>query len=68
MLWGDSISTDKGLNKNNDLNLEISMKALGNYTKHAVENFEENIVSQTNYLEKVDNALKNHINARNTDE
>ena len=26
---------------------------IGNYTKNAIESFEENIVSQTNYLEKV---------------
>lgn len=26
---------------------------VGNFTKNAVENFEENIVSQTNYLDKV---------------
>lgn len=26
---------------------------VGNYTKHAIENFEENIVKQKDYLEKV---------------
>lgn len=26
---------------------------VGNFTKHAIENFEENIVNQKNYLEKV---------------
>lgn len=30
-----------------------NMKAVGNFTKHAIENFEENIVNQTDYLEKV---------------
>lgn len=30
-----------------------NMKAIGHYTKNAVEEFEENIVSQTNFLEKV---------------
>jgi hypothetical protein len=30
-----------------------NMKAVGNFTKNAIENFEENIVSQTDYLEKV---------------
>lgn len=32
---------------------------MGNYTKGAVESFEENIVEQTDYLEKVDKDLKN---------
>jgi hypothetical protein len=27
--------------------------SVGNFTKHAVENFEENIVNQKDYLEKV---------------
>lgn len=31
---------------------------IGHFTKNAVENFEENIVSQTNYLEKVDHNRK----------
>lgn len=30
-----------------------NMKAIGHYTKNAVEEFEENIVSQANFLEKV---------------
>ncbi|EKQ50148.1 MULTISPECIES: hypothetical protein [unclassified Clostridium] len=34
------------------------MMSIGNFTKHAVENFEENIVEQKNYLEKVRNNLK----------
>ena len=64
MLWGDSISTEKDFNNNNS---GINLKSIGNYTKSAVKNFEENILSQTNYLEKVDNALKNEINEKNTD-
>lgn len=32
---------------------------IGNYTKNAVENFESNIVNQTNYLEKVEKDSKN---------
>ncbi|MEG0306625.1 MAG: hypothetical protein RR891_09560 [Clostridium sp.] len=36
----------------------INVKALGNYTKNAVKNFEENIVSETDYLEKVDKELE----------
>lgn len=30
-----------------------NMMRVGNYTKHAIENFEENIVRQKDYLEKV---------------
>ncbi|WP_010294940.1 hypothetical protein [Clostridium senegalense] len=36
---------------NNKANKNIA--AVGNYTKNAVERFEENIVNQTDYLEKV---------------
>ena len=36
-----------------------NIAAVGNFTKNAVENFEENIVSKKNYLEKVDENLKN---------
>lgn len=31
---------------------------VGNFTKNAVENFEEHIVSEKNYLEKVNKDLK----------
>ena len=31
----------------------FNMAKVGNFTKNAVENFEENIVNQENYLEKV---------------
>ena len=41
---------------NNNFN-GINLKAIGNYTKGAVENFEKNIVSETNYLEKVNKNL-----------
>lgn len=34
-----------------------NLAALGNFTKNAVENFEENIVSKRNYLEKVNEDL-----------
>lgn len=36
----------------------IDMKAIGNYTKDAVQHFENSIVEKTNYLEKVDSELK----------
>jgi len=32
---------------------QIDLARVGHFTKNAVENFEENIVNQTNYLEKV---------------
>lgn len=32
---------------------------IGSYTKNAIESFENNIVSQTNYLEKVEKESKN---------
>jgi len=38
-----------------------NMRAIGHYTKNAVEEFEENIVSQTNFLEKV----KEHTDKEN---
>ena len=41
---------------NNDKNVPI--RNVGNFTKNAVDSFEQNIVDQTNYLEKVDNNLK----------
>lgn len=42
----------------NDNNLQgLNSKAIGNYTKGAVENFENKIVSETNYLEKVNKSL-----------
>lgn len=36
----------------------INIAAVGNFTKKAVENFEENIVSKKNYLEKANEDLK----------
>ncbi|GAA0076465.1 hypothetical protein UT300005_08430 [Clostridium sp. CTA-5] len=36
----------------------LNMSRVGNFTKNAVENFEENIVEQKNYLEKVKNRLE----------
>ena len=38
------------------------MARVGHFTKNAVENFEENIVNQTNYLEKVKSNSKNNVN------
>lgn len=45
--------------KNDNLKF-VNMISVGNFTKNAVENFEENIVNQKDYLEKVkDNDKKN---------
>ena len=41
------------MNKESEGNKFRNMMRVGNYTKHAIENFEENIVNQKNYLEKV---------------
>lgn len=41
------------MNKESDGEKFRNMMRVGNYTKHAIENFEENIVKQKNYLEKV---------------
>lgn len=35
-----------------------NLKNIGNYTKGAVENFENGIVSEKNYLEKADKNLE----------
>lgn len=35
-----------------------NLKNIGNYTKGAVQSFENNIVSEKDYLEKVDNNLE----------
>ena len=40
----------------------VNMSIVGHCTKNAVENFEENIVNQTNYLEKVKSNSKNNVN------
>lgn len=47
-LKGGFLMSEKG-NKQKFVNIA----GLGNFTKNAVENFEENIVNQKDYLEKV---------------
>lgn len=37
----------------NNLSSEVDISKIGNYTKNAVEDFEENIISQHNFLEKI---------------
>jgi hypothetical protein len=41
------------MNRNGNKGEFVNMARVGNYTKNAVENFEENIVTQKDYLEKV---------------
>ena len=36
-----------------------TLKNIGNYTKGAVKSFENNIIKQTDYLEKIDKELEN---------
>lgn len=43
----------------NKKNSPINLYKLGHFTKNAVEEFEENIVSKHNYLESVNENLKN---------
>lgn len=43
----------------NSNNNSIPMSQVGNFTKHAVETFEENIINQHKYLEKVQTNLSN---------
>ena len=39
-----------------------NMHKVGNFTKNAVENFEENIVNKTNFLESLDNSKSENNN------
>lgn len=41
------------MSKKSDGDKFRTMMSVGNFTKHAIENFEENIVNQKDYLEKV---------------
>lgn len=44
------------MKKNNTSN-NVPTKFVGNYTKSAIKEFEENIVNETDFLEKVDRTL-----------
>ncbi|MDS0524793.1 hypothetical protein NNC19_03810 [Clostridium sp. SHJSY1] len=49
------------MNKNGKLENLSNIARVENFTKNAVENFEENIVNQKDYLEKVkDNSENNN--------
>lgn len=41
------------MNKKGDNQKFNNMKNVGNFTKNAIQNFEENIVNRKDYLEKV---------------
>ena len=41
------------MNNKNDEQKFVNIKNIGSFTKNAVENFEENIVNEKDYLEKV---------------
>ena len=47
------------MSNKNYKNTSIPLSQVGNFTKNAVENFEESIVRERNYLEKVQNNLNN---------
>ncbi|CUU46568.1 hypothetical protein ACUH7Y_06340 [Clostridium beijerinckii] len=50
------------MSRNREGNKFKNIMSVGNFTKHAVENFEENIVNQRNYLEKVKENEKSREN------
>lgn len=43
----------------NNINSGIDAYKIGHFTKNAIEEFEENIVNKHNFLEQVDENLKN---------
>lgn len=47
--------------KKNQTQSFVNMKRIGNFTKNAVEKFEENIVTQKDYLEKIKDDKKAEI-------
>jgi hypothetical protein len=47
------------------VNNGLTMVKIGNYTRSAIESFEENIVNQENYLEKVDAGLNDKSKTEN---
>lgn len=42
-----------------------NISRVGNFTKNAVKKFENNIVNQTNYIEKVESNRKEYNNSNN---
>ena len=52
----------------NNKNSPLKLYKLSNFTRNAVEEFEENIVTKHNYLESVNPNLKNNKNIYNLNE
>ncbi|SFC39449.1 hypothetical protein [Clostridium uliginosum] len=50
------------MTEKNDAQKFENMSRVGNFTKNAIENFEENIVDQKDYLEKVKNNEEAQMN------
>ena len=55
---GEIIMSSKNDNYSN-------ISRVGNFTKNAVKKFENNIVNQTNYIEKVESNRKEYNNSNN---
>lgn len=55
---GEIIMSSKNYNYSN-------ISRVGNFTKNAVKKFENNIVNQTNYIEKVESNRKEYNNSNN---
>ena len=51
--YNNSNKEDFIMNEKGDGQKFVNMKSVGNFTKNAIESFEENIVNQKDYLEKV---------------
>lgn len=49
------------MSRKNEHQKFVNMINVGNFTKHAVENFEENIVNQKDYLEKIKDNEKDKL-------
>lgn len=44
----------------NNINSKIDAYKIGHFTKNAIEDFEKNIITKHNFLEQVDENLKNN--------
>lgn len=47
------------MNNNIHINKQSDLTKIGNFTKNAVKSFENGIVNEHNFLEKVDSTLNN---------
>lgn len=53
-------------NKINNINDYKNISSIGNFTKNAIKEFENHIVTETNYLEKVNDNLKSEKNNKHS--